>query len=385
MPSPPSNESNILLVTYADDSNVLGRGQFIGPIVEDLNEYLSILDNWFKGRNLFISPAKSSATVFSTYSGDVSTVLNVKIDGEIVPSIKRPKFLGVTYDNLFFFNHHAKDLRTRLNAKNNILKALSGSTWGKEKETIVNTYKAIGQSLLNYCCPIFTPTLSDASWEKLQTAQNSALRTATGCHLMTDIDHLHAETKIMPVKDHCQMLSKQFLLSTQRPNHPNRTNLAPPPPRRKMKKTLITEFGPQINSISTPDLSDKIYKSKLKQIHTESVRACIVKQSDNKVLQTKPPAISHTEKRLPRTTRSTLAQLRSGYSKYLNSFKARINNDPAIHVPDNCPNCQELHTTNHLFNCTQNPTSLNVKNLWSKPVETARFLDLPVSNDDYPG
>ena len=33
---------------------------------------------------------------------------------------------------------------------NNILKTLSGSTWGKDKEILLDTYKAIVQSQINY-------------------------------------------------------------------------------------------------------------------------------------------------------------------------------------------------------------------------------------------
>ncbi|MCP3662454.1 MAG: hypothetical protein GY696_08175 [Gammaproteobacteria bacterium] len=110
------------------------------------------------------------------------------------------------------------------------MKALTGSDWGKEKETIVNTYKAIGRSQSNYCCHIWTPALSNTSWNNIQTAQNAALRTAISCHRMTDIDHLHQETKVMKVKDHCEMLSKQFLLATQKCEHPNRVDLSLPPP-----------------------------------------------------------------------------------------------------------------------------------------------------------
>jgi len=91
----------------------------------------------------------------------------------------------------FSFKQHVTDTKTKIQAKNNILKALTGSTWGKEKEVIINTYKATGQSLLNYCCPIWTPSLSKTSWSELQVAQNNALRIATGCHKMTNIDHLH--------------------------------------------------------------------------------------------------------------------------------------------------------------------------------------------------
>ncbi|MCP3664957.1 MAG: hypothetical protein GY696_21080, partial [Gammaproteobacteria bacterium] len=65
MPAPPGN---IKLVTYADDSNVLNSGQFFDPVVKQLNSYLATVNDWFKSRNLFISPSKSSATVFSTFS-----------------------------------------------------------------------------------------------------------------------------------------------------------------------------------------------------------------------------------------------------------------------------------------------------------------------------
>ena len=54
MPSPPGS---IKLVSYADDGNLLNSGPKIEPLVEELNSYLSILNTWFKSRNLFISPS----------------------------------------------------------------------------------------------------------------------------------------------------------------------------------------------------------------------------------------------------------------------------------------------------------------------------------------
>ena len=374
MPLPPGN---ILLVSYADESNVLNSGPKIEPIVKELNVYLATLDNWFKSRNLFISPAKSSATLFTTFSNEVSCVLDIEIDGEKVPTVSKPKFLGITYDSLLSFRQHTTNLKTKLQSRNNILKALSGTSWGKEKEVITSTYKAIGQSLINYCCPIWTPSLSETSWQSLQTAQNSALRIATGCHLMSDVDHLHSETKIMPVKAHCEMISKQFLLATQKTNHPNRVRLDEPPPPRQMKNTLVSKFGNEVRDISYFDLPEDVYKKKLKFIHTKSVKE-IIKPS--KVLNTIPPTINDSEKTLPRKTRTTLAQLRSGYSNFLNSYKHRINPE----IEDKCPHCQCSHTTIHLFDCLNNPTTLEVRDLWTNPVEAARFLDL-APNDDDPG
>ncbi len=379
MPSPPGN---IRLETYADDSNILNSGPKIEPVVEEINNYLATLNTWFHNRNLEISPSKSSATLFTTSSNECSLELDVQINGEQVPTVKKPKFLGITFDNLLSFKQHASDLKTKVQSKTNILKALTGSDWGKEKEVIVNTYKAIGQSQLNYCCHIWTPSLSKTSWQGLQTAQNAALRAATGCHKMTDIDHLHSETKVMKVRAHSEMLSKQFLLATQKPTHPNKVDLSAPPPPRQMKQTLSSRFGPEIRQLSRPDIPEDEYKGKLKQIHTKSVKDAINEMLPNKVLNSIPPPIHASEKQLPRCTRATLAQLRSGYSNYLYSYKARIN--PT--VQDNCPLCLDpSHTTNHLFNCPNNRTNLTVYDLWNRPMEAARFLNLATCDNTNEG
>ena len=376
MPTPPGN---IKLVSYADDSNILNSGPLIDKVVEEINVYLSTLDTWFKSRNLHISPSKSSATLFTTASYEVNETLNIHINGDAVPTVKKPKFLGVTFDGLLSFNQHASDMKTKLQSKNNILKALAGTNWGKEKEVITNTYKAIGQSTLNYCAPIWTPSLSETNWKRLQTAQNSALRIATGCHLMSDVDHLHHETKIMKVRPHCEMLSKQYLLATQKQDHPNPVELNGRPPPRQMKDTLQSKFGNYVKSISHPNLSSEDYKRKLKTIHTKSVKDMLNSMADNKVLTAPPPPISDSEKDLPRAARTTLAQLRSGYSSFLNSYKARIDNTNS--TPDNCPLCPAPHTTEHLFNCPGKPTDLTTRDLWTAPTEVARFLNL-VNDDD---
>ncbi len=132
-------------------------------------------------------------------------------------------------------------------------------------------------------------------------------------------------------------------------------------------------------------MPEDIYKKRLKDVHTSCVKEQLSNMAKNKVLNATPPKISDSEKVLPRATRSTLAQLRSGYSNYLNSYKARLSQNQAVPVTDLCPLCnEESHTTKHLFSCPSNPTALTVRDLWSKPLEVARFLNL-VKTDDDPG
>ena len=378
MPSPPGN---IKVETYADDTTALNSGVDIDKICTELNIYLDTLKTWFSSRNLGISPTKSSATLFTTWGNEKNKQLNIKIDNESVPTTTTPKILGCTLDSMWKFGPHIQNLKQRTANRTNILKSLAGSTWGKDKEVLKTTWKATGQSLLNYCNHIYTPVISDTNWNKLQVSQNAALRAATGCVKMTPIGHLHAECKEMPVRDHCNMLSTQYLLRTQLPGHPNYTDLGRPPDNHFQlnRKTLSTEFGNKIkNMIPDNNLTEESYKKLNKKIHTDAVKETI-NSWINPVLDSKPPDIDVTERTLPRKTRTTLAQLRSGYSPFLKQYMHRIQKSDS----DLCPDCNiAVHTTQHLFTCR--PTNLTPLSLWRQPREAAYFLGLPLNeeNDD---
>jgi hypothetical protein len=244
------------LVTYADDWTVLASGPIIEDIYPPLNAYLNTLAAWYADRHLALSSTKSSATLFTTSTNEISTNLEISINGETIPTVKRPRILGGMFDNMLPFGHHAMDIRTRVGKRTNILKALAGTTWGKTKEVLTTTYKAIGRSLMSYAAPIWAPTTSNTNWDKLQAAQNAALRCITGCHLMTHRDHLHEETRILPVKQHGDLLAKQFLVACHHPEHPNHEIIAAPPPPRLMRETLTSKYNqevaPQLPAASAP-------------------------------------------------------------------------------------------------------------------------------------
>ena len=90
--------------------------------------------------------------------------------------------LGVTLDNMLTFCVHGKSVQNKMGARTNILKSLAGSSWGINKETFTITY--IGRSIAKYAAPIWSLQLSTSSWNDIQRAQNTALRTITGCHVM---------------------------------------------------------------------------------------------------------------------------------------------------------------------------------------------------------
>ena len=136
--------------------------------------------------------------------------------------------------SISFHNHSS----VRSDKRNDMLKALAGSSWGHDKETLPMTYNALGKSIANYAAPVWSINASDSSFKKIQTAQNAALRKATGAHKMASIDHLHQETIKLRVKDHSDMLSAQYLVNCLEEDDVSHGITIQEPRPRPMKETL---------------------------------------------------------------------------------------------------------------------------------------------------
>ena len=281
---------------------------------------------------------------------------STKIAGSQLPLNRRPKILGVHLDTSLTFNVHCTQAATRVSNRNNVLKALAGTTWGQQKETILMTYKAIGRSVANYSAPVWSTNASATSIGKIQIAQNEALRIATGSHKMSSIDHLHNETEMLTVKQHSDLLSAQYLVQCLDPDHVchNITTMDVPP--RQMKHTLHTRHYPTVQPMLAATK-----KEMLQAVHTEAVTRAINSQQPNRVLHNRPPPISLEEDTLRRPQRTTLSQLRSGHCRLLNSYQNRLKQT----VDPRCPDCGvNPHDVPSLFNCTAHPNALSTVNLW---------------------
>ena len=144
----------------------------------------------------------------------------VKLVDQVLPLERKPKVLGVTLDTHLTFTQHCNNIAVKVQQCNNVLKALAGFTWGCDRETLLTTYKAIGRSILSYCCLVLTPSLKDINRSQLQRAQNSALRIATGCLKTADVAEQHQEAHELPVRQHNELISQQFAIACHLPQHP---------------------------------------------------------------------------------------------------------------------------------------------------------------------
>ena len=374
LPLPPDG---ISLVTYADDITLFKSGTNIQEICDDLNEYLEVLHNFLRERKLLVSAAKSTVTLFTSDNKQFHDHPPVLLDNNILPLEKNPKILGVKFDPSLSFNAHAQLVSGKMSQRQNIMRAVAGSTWGQQKETLLTTYKALSRSVCTYAAPVWAPGVSNSSLELLQRKQNAALRISTGCVLMSPIDHLHQECKVLPVKHHLNMLSTQFLAQCGSPSHPCHSLLQDPASPRRLKKTIFNTYTEQLDS-ATKLLPEELRTDPKKisqSLHSTYVQQSLQSLQPNTILQAFPPPISDEERGLPRKHRSLLAQLRSGHCSKLRNYQTRLN-------PDLDPTCQECHFTledvPHLFQCPAHQVSVQPIHLWTDPkrvVEEIKIFD----------
>ena len=109
-----------------------------------------------------------------------------------------PKVLGLTLDPKLTCSTHIHNISVQAHKPLQMIKGFTATGWGKQKETLMATYKAVMRLALEHASSIWSPPASSTSINKLQVMQNAALRTATGC-----TQHLHDETTlILPIQEH---------------------------------------------------------------------------------------------------------------------------------------------------------------------------------------
>ena len=150
-------------ICYADDISVWASGVKIPDLEHKINDYLTEMSCFLQDNSLLISAPKSTVTLFTQDPKQASTHPNIKISDAELHLVRNPKLLGVYLNTIFSFNTHCVQVANRVSKRNDVLKALAGTNWGQQKETLLLTYKALGRSIANYAAPVWSTHASDTS------------------------------------------------------------------------------------------------------------------------------------------------------------------------------------------------------------------------------
>ena len=230
-----------------------------------------------------ISAPKSTVTIFTPDTHKFQTHQNISLADTQLPLERSPKILEVIIDPSLSFHKHRHYVTDRIDKRNNMLKALAGSSWGQNKDTLLLTYNALGKSIASYAASIWSTNASDSSFKKIQTAQNAALKTATGAHRMASIYHIHQESLTLKVRDHSDMISTQYLVNCLEADHVCYGITTQEPRPRPMKETLHSRHHSTVLSRLGASRN-----ANLLNLHTHAVDSIIQLLDNNRELKERP-------------------------------------------------------------------------------------------------
>ena len=99
--------------------------------------------------------------------------LDLTINNKALPMATLPKVMGLTLDPKLKYSTHIHNISVQVHKPLQIIKALTATGWGKQKETLMATYKAVMRPALEYvssvwcCCCLPTPMTLASGWSPM--------------------------------------------------------------------------------------------------------------------------------------------------------------------------------------------------------------------------
>ena len=141
-------------MAYADDTTITSTHTSTSAAKKYIQPYLHKVFAWTKQNNHTLIPDKITSTLFTPDPADYKSNLDLKINSTSLPMATHPKVLGLTLDPKLTYSTHIHNISVQEHKPLQMIKALTATGLGKQKETLLATYKAVMRLALEYASSI---------------------------------------------------------------------------------------------------------------------------------------------------------------------------------------------------------------------------------------
>ena len=219
----------ISISEFADDLVLLVTERSIEAAHRQLSQALTRIEDWANSTNLIFNPSKTKCMYFArkmikwNLNGvEMRDLPTFRIGNEDLEWVKTHKYLGLTVDapNLTWMPHINEVTRTS-NQRLNMMRSVAGTSWGIDREMLLNFYTVYIRPKLSYGATALT-SASETGSIKLERIQNTALRIGLGARRTTPITSLQVEANVPPLNLHTKELCCKYYykLKTLPDTHP---------------------------------------------------------------------------------------------------------------------------------------------------------------------
>src|SRR5271163_426393 len=159
---------------FADDCAAWKSGKNLKLLCSNVQKHLDDVIKWTETWGFKLNAEKSVAVLFTT-NAKLEASIRLTMKGKKLNVVPKAKFLGVTFDRRLSWKSHITDVVDRTKKAYNLMRSLSGHSWGASKKALLTIYKALVHSRLDYGCETFY-TASKTQLKRLDNVQNKCLR-----------------------------------------------------------------------------------------------------------------------------------------------------------------------------------------------------------------
>ena len=194
---------------YVDDFLMSYRSSNTRSCERQLQGSLKKIEEWCTENGFKFSSSKTVCLHFHKKRGTLPDP-DLFLYGKKIRVVRETKFLGVTFDQKLSFIPHLKTLKTKCMKALDIIKVVANQEWGADKTVLLNLYRSLIRSKLDYGCIVYG-SARPSYLKMLNTVHHQGLRLALGAFRTSPVESLYVEASELPLEQRRIKLSLQYI------------------------------------------------------------------------------------------------------------------------------------------------------------------------------
>ena len=139
----------------------------------------------------------------------------LRLGNSNIQFVAQHKFLGLIWDSNLTFHAHIQNLLTRCRKALNIIKVLSYSNWGSDSKTLIELFRTLVRSKLDYGCFIYMNAKIKGDLEALDVLHRQGIRLCLGAFKSSPIESFYVEANEPPLEFRRKELAMRYALKNK--------------------------------------------------------------------------------------------------------------------------------------------------------------------------
>ena len=195
---------------YVDDFCICFRSKSMRTIERHLQQNLNKIEHWATNNGFKFSKSKTQCVHFCQLRKQHDDPV-LTLYGSPIPVVQEYKYLGLIFDKKLSFIPHIKYLKAKCLKSLNILKVLSHTTWGADRTTLLQLYRSLICSKLDYGSIVYG-SARKSYLAMLDPIHHQGLRLALGAFRTSPTASLYVEADEPSLNTRREKLSLQYAI-----------------------------------------------------------------------------------------------------------------------------------------------------------------------------